>query len=104
MNYQPLEDRVLIRPIKKTEEEKTESGIILVQKNKDVSEGEVVAVGEGRYAPESGTFMPNKLTKGDVVLYGTNSGMEIEVSNGNGKEAVRVMREGDVLLVIKKKK
>ena len=102
MNYSPLEDRVLIREIKKTEPEKTASGIIIDMAKKEVLEGEVINVGQGRYASETGTFIPTCLNKGDLVLYGKNNGMPITIENGNGKEDVVLMRESEVLLLVKK--
>lgn len=103
MQFQPLEDRVLIKPIKKTEPEKTEAGIILDMKKKEVGEGIVHAVGNGRFASETGAFMENVLRKGDIVLYGLNVGMALDVPNGDGeKTEMRLMRESDVLLLIKK--
>lgn len=100
-SYQPLEDRVLIKPIKKTESETTASGIITDMKKKEVAEGEVVAVGTGRYASETGQFMETVLRKGDIVLYGINQGMKIDIQNQQGVlEEHLVMREGDVLFLI----
>lgn len=93
--YAPLEDRVLIRTIKK-ENEVSEAGIILDMVKKEVSEGEVVAAGRGRYAPETGTFIPTILGKGDLVLFGSEQGMPVMVEG----EELRIMREGDVLLHI----
>lgn len=101
--YTPLEDRVLIKPIKKTESEKSDGGIILDPVKKEVAEGVVFAIGEGRYAPENGTFIPNVLRKGDVVLYGVNAGMPFEVPDETGKKTeMRLLREADVLAFIKK--
>lgn len=103
-DYQPLEDRVLIKPIKKTESEITASGIITDMKKKEVTEGEVVAVGGGRYAGETGVFMPTVLAKGDIVLYGINQGMKIDIPNAEGIiEEHIVIREGDVLFLISRK-
>jgi len=100
--YQPLEDRVLINPIKKTEEEKTESGLISIAK-KEVGEGIVHAVGNGRFATETGVFMDNVLRKGDLVLYGINGGMPLDVEDDSGKKVeMRLFRESDILGIIKK--
>ncbi len=101
--YTPLEDRVLIKPIKKTESEKSDGGIILDPVKKEVIEGIVFAIGEGKYAPENGTFIPNVLRKGDRVLYGINSGMPLEIPDEEGKKTeMRLLREGDILAFIKK--
>lgn len=103
-NISPLEDRVLIRPII-VRNDQTEGGLYIPDTaKKDVMKGEVLAVGEGRFAPETGVFIPTVLKKGYTILYGTNEGMEIQVDkeNGEGKETVRIMREGSILLIISK--
>lgn len=104
-NFSPLEDRLLVRPIKKNEVEKTEGGIIIPDSaKKEVAEGEVFSVGPGRYAYESGVFIPTWLHKGDIVLYGKNQGMPIDIPGEDGKrEEMRLLRESDVLLLISKK-
>lgn len=100
--YQPLEDRVLVRLKKQAEPEKTAGGIILADTvKKEVMEGFVFSVGQGRYAGDSGTFMPTVLAKGDTVLFGANQGLTLAVPNDEGQmEDMRLMREGDVLLLI----
>lgn len=105
IKYNPLEDRVLIRELKKEGSDKTDGGIIIPDSaKKDVSEGEVQAIGVGRYAPETGTFIPTVLHKGDIVLFGKNQGLSLDIPDENGKkEEMRLMREGDVLLLIAKK-
>lgn len=103
LDYTPLEDRVLINPIKKTESEKSEAGIILDHVKKEVGEGVVFAVGEGRFAIETGVPIPNFLRKGDIVLYGLNNGMELPIEDETGKKVeMKLMREADVLMLIKK--
>jgi chaperonin GroES len=98
--FQPLEDRVLILPIKKTDEEKTSGGLYIPSTvEKEVSEGEVVSVGQGRYAPENGAFIENVLRVGDLVLFGSTQGMPLTL---DGQE-LKLMREGDVLLYIGRK-
>lgn len=97
----PLEDRILVKPIKKSDIEKTDGGIFIPDVvKKDVSEGEVISVGNGRYAIETGVFIPNYLYPGDKVLFGSQQGMPVDV----GGEELRIMRESDVLLLIERKK
>lgn len=102
--FEPLEDRVLILPIKKTESEKTAAGIITDTIKKEIRQGEVVAVGPGRYAGETGNFMPTLLHKGDLVIIGVESGLPISVPRENGvvDECV-ILREADVLILVSKK-
>ena len=102
--YSPLEDRVLIRPEKKKELEKTDGGIIDPNvKQRPVSRGEVIAAGYGYVARDTGAEVLTTLKRGDIVLYATEAGQELEIETEAGKETVRIMREGECLLVISKK-
>ena len=97
MNIQPLEDRVLIKPLEA--EEKTKGGILLPDTAKEKpQEGKVVAVGKGKTL-ESGKVEAPEVKVGDVVLYGKYSGTEI---TKDGEEYLFV-KEEDILAVIKKK-
>lgn len=101
--YQPLEDRLLVKEIKKGTE-MTDGGIHIPETiKKEVKEGIVISVGPGRYASESGMAIPTILAKGDHVLYGASQGMPIEIEGDAGKVEVTLLRESDVLLVISKK-
>ena len=89
MNIKPLADRVLIAPAKA--EEKTVGGIIIPDTAKEKPlQGEVLAVGNGTKDEEM------VLKKGDTVLYGKYSGIEIELDN----EKYLIMRQSDVLAVL----
>lgn len=103
--YEPLEDRVLILPYTKSEEEKLASGIIKpMTVERETMEGEVVAVGVGYTARDTGVFVQTVLAKGDKVLFGKDAGMVIEIPGEEGKLVEhKLMREGDVLLLISKK-
>jgi co-chaperonin GroES (HSP10) len=101
--YDPLEDRILVKEIKKTEPEKTEAGIITDTIRKETVQGIVVAAGPGFTARDTGTFIPTVLHRGDIVVYSPNSGMPLEVPNEEGgKDECRLMREGDILILVKK--
>jgi co-chaperonin GroES (HSP10) len=101
--YSPLEDRILIKPIKKTEPETTAGGIITDTIKKEVAEGLVVSAGQGFTARDTGVFVPTWVKKGDMVLYGVHAGMPIDIPNEEGgKDACLLMREGDILMLIKK--
>lgn len=101
--YQPLEDRCLVRENKKVENEVTEGGLIVPDSvSRKIREGEIYAIGGGRYATESGAFMPTVLAKGDVVLFGENTGTPLTLETENGREDLLLFRESDILLLVKK--
>lgn len=100
--YQPLEDRVLLKEIKRTELEKTEAGVLIADLAHKTIEATVVAVGPGRYASENGAFISTVLGKNDTVLIGVGSGLPLTLDMGNGREDFLLMREADILLFVKK--
>ena len=70
MKLKPVNDKIVVKPNKKIDEDITESGIILpdtVDQGK-LLEGEVVAVGEGMYS-SNGTLIPVVVDVGDTILY-----------------------------------
>ena len=70
MKLKPVNDKIVVKPNKKDEEDITESGIILpetVDQGK-LLEGEVVAVGEGMYSA-NGTLIPVVVNVGETILY-----------------------------------
>ncbi len=91
----PLYDRVVVKPAEDAEE-KTPSGIIIPDTAKEKpSEGEVIAVGEGRLL-ENGEIKPLKVKVGDKVIYSKYAGNEFVV---DGEELI-VLREDDILATI----
>lgn len=96
-NLKPLYDRVVVKPIEE-KEGKTPSGIIIPDTAKEKpSEGEVIAVGEGRLL-ENGQTVPLKVKVGDKVVYSKYAGNELVV---DGEELI-VLREDDILAIIEK--
>ncbi len=94
MNLTPLHDRLIVRPA--APEEVTKGGIILPDTAKEKpQQGEVVAVGAGKY-DEAGKLVPMAVKTGDTVLYGKYSGTEIAVDG----EDLLIMRESDVFAVV----
>ena len=70
MNLKPVNDKIVVKPNKKNEEEVTASGIVLpdtVDQGK-LLEGEVMAVGKGMYSA-NGTLIPVICSPGDKILY-----------------------------------
>jgi len=91
----PLADRVVVRAVER--EEKTASGIFLPDNAKEKpQEGEVIAVGPGRY--EDGKRIELDVKVGDKVIYSKYAGTEVKVNN----EEVLILRESDILAVIEK--
>lgn len=92
----PLHDRVIIRRIE--EGEQIRGGIIIPDTAKEKpQEGEVIAVGEGKYK-EDGTRQTLDVKVGDRVLFGKYSGSEIKVDN----EELLMMREDEILGILER--
>jgi chaperonin GroES len=89
----PLRDRIIVKRI--DQEEKTAGGLIIPDTAKEKpQEGEVIAVGPGKY--ESGKLIGVDVKDGDKVLFGKYSGTEIKL---DGEEYL-IVREDDILGVI----
>lgn len=96
MNFQPLGDRIIIKPLEP--ETKTKGGIVLPDTVKEKpQEGKVVAVGKGKLL-ENGTVHKPDVKEGDVVLYGKYSGTEVTTKDG---EEYLIVREEDILAIVK---
>jgi chaperonin GroES len=94
-NIKPLHDRVIIRRIEDSTD-KTAGGLFIPDTAKEKpQEGEVIAVGEGKYK-EDGTRQTLDVKAGDRVLFGKYSGSEIKL---DGDEFI-IMREDEILGVI----
>jgi chaperonin GroES len=91
----PLGDRVVIKAVEK--EEKTASGIVLPDTAKEKpQEGEVVAVGPGRY--EDGKRVELDVRVGDRVIFSKYAGTEVKYDNTE----YLILRESDILAVVEK--
>ena len=78
MNLQPLEDRIVVRPAEA--EETTISGLVIPDTAKEKpQQGEVLAVGPGRRAENSGELIAMELAPGDTVVYSKYGGTEITI-------------------------
>ena len=94
-SIEPLEDRVVVKP--GDEEETTVSGIVIPDTAKEKpQEGEVVAVGPGRF--EDGNRVPMDVKTGDRVLYSKYGGTEVKVEG----EEYLVLSARDILAIVKK--
>ena len=95
MKVKPLSDRVLVRPISKTET--TKSGIVIpdtVEKER-AEQGEVIAVGPGKLL-DSGKVQPLAVKVGDKVMFKKYGPDEVKV---DGKDLL-ILEESDIIAVI----
>ncbi len=93
VNIQPLADRVVLRPMKETEQQRGGLFIPASVRGKP-QQGEVLAVGPGRY--EKGLRVPMELSIGQMVLYDRYSGSEVTVDN----EKYLIIEESTVLAIV----
>ncbi len=95
MALQPLADRIVAKPVEA--EAKTASGILLPDQSKEKTQvAEVVAVGPGKVGDDN-KRVPLEVKVGDKVVhteYGPNRFKQ-------GSEELLIMREDDVLAIIK---
>jgi chaperonin GroES len=90
LKIQPLEDRVVIAPAE--EAEAMRGGLYIPDTAKEKpTQGEVIAVGPGRY--EKGERIPMDVKVGDQVIYGKYSGTPYTL---DGDEYV-IIKASDVL-------
>jgi chaperonin GroES len=95
-NIKPLHDRVIVKRIE--EGEQVRGGIIIPDSAKEKpQEGEVIAVGEGKYR-EDGSRQTLDVQAGDRVLFGKYSSSEIKIDG----EELLIMREDEILGIIKR--
>ena len=94
VNFVPLGERVIVKPIE--QEQTTRGGIVLPDTAKEKpQEGEVVAVGPGRMS-DDGKRISMELSKGDRVVYSKYAGTEYK----DGDEEYLILRESDILAKI----
>ena len=89
----PLADRVVVKPLEETEQMR--GGLYIPDTAKEKpQQGEVIAVGPGRY--EKDKRVPMDLKVGDRILYGKYSGTEVTI---DGQQYL-ILRESDVLAIV----
>ena len=93
----PLEDRIVVRTLEA--EQTTASGLVIPDTAKEKpQEGEVMAVGPGRWDEAGSKRIPVDVKVGNVVLYSKYGGTEVKYSG----EEYLVLSSRDVLAVIEK--
>jgi chaperonin GroES len=92
----PLQDRVIVKRLE--ESQQVHGGIIIPDTAKEKpQEGEVLAVGEGKYKKD-GSRRALDVAVGDRVLFGKYSSSEIKI---DGQELL-IMREEEILGIIQR--
>ena len=93
----PLEDRVVVKTLEA--EQTTASGLVIPDTAKEKpQEGEVLAVGPGRWDDEGENRIPMDVKVGDIVLYSKYGGTEVKYDN----EEYLVLSARDLLAVVEK--
>jgi chaperonin GroES len=93
----PLEDRIVVKTL--DAEQTTASGLVIPDTAKEKpQEGEVLAVGPGRWDDSGAKRLPLDVTVGDVVLYSKYGGTEVKL----GGEEYLILSARDVLAVLDK--
>ena len=91
----PLADRVVIRALEDAEQMR--GGLYIPDTAKEKpQQGEIVAVGPGRFDEKGGARIPMDVKVGNKVLYGKYSGTEVTIDN----EQYLILRESDVLAIV----
>ncbi|MEM8620604.1 MAG: co-chaperone GroES [Actinomycetota bacterium] len=95
MNLKPLDDRIVVRP--NEAETQTASGLVIPDTAKEKpQQGEVLAVGPGKRAENSGELIPLDIKIGDTVLYSKYGGTEVTTDG----EDLLVLNGRDVLAIV----
>jgi chaperonin GroES len=96
MKLQPLEDRIVVRPGES--DQTTASGLVIPDTAKEKpQQGEVLAVGPGRRAENTGDLVPLDVKVGDTVVYSKYGGTEITIDG----EDLLILTSRDVLATVK---
>ena len=97
VSIKPLEDRIVVKPL--DAEQTTASGLVIPDTAKEKpQEGEVLAVGPGRFVDEGEKRIPLDVQVGDTVLYSKYGGTEVKYSG----EEFLILSARDVLAVIER--
>ena len=95
VNIKPLEDRIVVRPLEA--EQTTASGLVIPDTAKEKpQEGEVVAVGPGRFNEDGDERIPMDISVGDKVIYSKYGGTEVKY----GGDEFLILSARDVLAVV----
>ena len=95
VNIEPLEDRIVVKPL--DAEQTTASGLVIPDTAKEKpQEGEVVAIGPGRFNEDGDGRVPMDVAVGDKVIYSKYGGTEVKYAG----EEFLILSARDVLAVV----
>ena len=95
LKLRPLNDRLVVKP--QEGEEQTASGLFLPETAKEKpQQGEVLAVGPGRWDEDGERRIKPDVEVGDSVLFAKYGGTEIKLDD----QKVLILKETDILAVI----
>jgi chaperonin GroES len=95
VNIKPLEDRIVVKPL--DAEQTTASGLVIPDTAKEKpQEGEVVAIGPGRFNEDGDERIPMDVSVGDKVIYSKYGGTEVKYA---GDEFL-ILSARDVLAIV----
>ena len=95
VNIKPLEDRIVVKPLEA--EQTTASGLVIPDTAKEKpQEGEVVAIGPGRFNEDGDGRIPLDVAVGDKVIYSKYGGTEVKY----GGDEFLILSGRDVLAIV----
>lgn len=95
VSIKPLEDRIVVQSVEA--EQTTASGLVIPDTAKEKpQEGEVVAVGPGRFNDDGDERVPMDISVGDRVIYSKYGGTEVK----HGGEEYLILSARDVLAIV----
>ena len=95
VNIKPLEDRIVVKPL--DAEQTTASGLVIPDTAKEKpQEGEVVAVGPGRFNEDGDERIPMDVSVGDKVISSKYGGTEVKY----GGDEFLILSARDVLAIV----
>ena len=95
VNIKPLEDRIVVKAL--DAEQTTASGLVIPDTAKEKpQEGEVIAVGPGRFNEDGDERIPMDISVGDKVIYSKYGGTEVKYSG----EEYLILSARDVLAIV----
>jgi chaperonin GroES len=97
VSIKPLEDRILVKSL--DAEQTTASGLVIPDTAKEKpQEGEVLAVGPGRFVEDGDKRIPLDVSVGDKVIYSKYGGTEVKY---DGEEYL-ILSARDVLAIVER--